>query len=225
MKLTVAHELIAAAALPVMRWSATLLVVAGMSACGPNKVTPPDGGGIADADGRGGGGGTSGAAGNGGRGGASGAGGSGCPMVPATNGPGCHPTDSVPQGIQGLVGPAGGVCTPGLSCEFVVSRSFGCSQVVGLQTFVCCDMPPIFGSGRFAFVRGSTAANCPKPSAGQDPACALPLMSTCAVDGLTCSYEAAFAEDAVLAIHNYATRCCSGEWVAGESCPADAGQD
>ncbi len=96
----------------------------------------------------------------------------GFPMAPSTNGPGCHPTDSVVHGSQDFVVPAGGVCTPGLSCVFIVSRSFGCAQV-GLEPFVCCDMPPVFldavgNVGKFAFVPGSTVASCPKPSGGQD---------------------------------------------------------
>ena len=165
-----------------------------------------------------GGAGTTGAAGTGGVGqggvsGSPGAGGAGgfCPSAPATNDPGCHPTD---QNVVFLSSPVTANCAPGLTCVLVTRTNLVSCDGNPFRTFVCCELP----GAQTAFCLGSTTDDCPRPIAGQDPACTLPLASPCS-DGLTCSYGSGSGGT------SYNARCCGGTWVSGSVCPADAGVD
>jgi len=175
-----------------------------------------------------------GSAGSGAGGGAGGA--PACPRAPATNDPECHPEDTGLWAAGFPVPALDGDCTPGLTCEIPVGVNNDCAQALGLQTFVCCpanfsgatavSVPPL-PSG---FVPGATMDACLKPIPGQDPACALPLPSTCAVDGLVCSYRSEFgagSDAGCFACGNrdYTIRCCGGVWAPGDSCPGDGGMD
>src|SRR5262249_40806689 len=111
-----------------------------------------------------------------------------------------------------------------------------CVQALGLQTYVCCAPDfanltvgngPLPASG---FVPGATVDACPQPVPGQDPACALPLGSTCPMDRLACAYRSAFGAGSDAGCldcgtHQYQVRCCLGVWTSGDRCPADAGTD
>jgi hypothetical protein len=111
---------------------------------------------------------------------------------------------------------------PGLVCQFItIPNTLPCSQGAYIEPFVCCDAilpyPEEAGPG---FVPGSGEAACLQALPNQDPACAIPLDPSCAHEGLVCRFQrsATFT-------YSYATVCCGGRWVAGESCPADAGSD
>jgi hypothetical protein len=190
-------------------WTVALLCLAGCGASlnGGNEV------------GKGGSVGT----GQGGAGGAGGTGGSSvgpgdCYSAPPGNDPACQPDDSGRVSAGNLVvTPASGDCTAGLTCRFWVFYSTGCDQAVVGQ-FVCCPAIIPDHATHAVFVPGGTTDDCPKPGPGQDPACALPLASTCPVDGLQCSYRStSLVVDKIV--------CCGGVWMDGEVCPADAGMD
>ena len=178
-------------------------------------------GGVAGSDATGGTGGTTGVAGSGGVGGF-------CPKAPDTNHPDCQPEDSRSYYVDSTVAAEGGECTAGVTCQFAATVSTSCLQGVGLETFVCC--PTVFSQTSFAlipiphsgFVPGSTTASCPTPLPGQDPACALPLASTCAVEGLQCHYQSAHQCLSCSTWSNTIT-CCNGSWQY--TCPRDAGPD
>ena len=217
-----------------------LYLAASFWGCSAGKVTPGDGGdanatgagggggsmGAGAAGGMSGGGGSSGAGamsgasgtpGGGGTGGASGRGGAGgtstpCPMDPA-NDPACPHITIYPLTANAL---NLRTCTPGIACNLPVGHSTSCDQAYGFAQFVCCDMPPLSptsGWEKTAFVPGVSTAVCPRPVAGQDPSCALPLADTC-TNGVTCSYGNGYTDTPYLD-----ASCCGGKWVGGASCP------
>ena len=163
--------------------------------------------GAADIGGTGGG--TGGAAATGGHGGTGGSGaqGAGGCLTEPNNDPGCHPAD--------------GRCRPGLTCEFLVVNFPTCDGQEMLESGICCALP---ASDQTGFFEGATMDACPRPIAGQDPACTPPLASTCAVEGLVCTYQATPVAFAAVQ-RQYVARCCDSAWVAGSSCPTDAGAD
>jgi hypothetical protein len=191
-----------------------ILLLVGSIGCG-SSLAPSTGGGGTGASGSGG---DAGASGNAGQGG-----GPSCPQAPDTNAPACHPEDSQSHVFGDSVEAEGGECTPGLNCEFIYSVSTGCLQT-GRATYVCC--PGIFLRSRVGalppmhsgFVPGSTTAACPAPDTGQETACALPLASTCAVEGFECRYQ---CQNGFCGIKVY---CCNGAWQY-EACTGDAARN
>jgi len=160
-----------------------------------------------------------------------------CPRAPATNDAECHPEDTGLWSAGFAVPALGGECTPGRTCEIPVGLNNDCARALGLQTFVCCAaiIPDVTADSlaplHSGWVPGWTIEACPQPTAGQDPACALPLAATCPTDGLTCSYQSAFGAGADAGClqcggtHDYTIRCCGGAWTLAAICPADAGMD
>jgi hypothetical protein len=152
----------------------------------------------------------------------------GCPPAPATNDPACHPEDSSLYNFDSEVFASGGACATGLTCQFLVGAGLYCDQFGGFETFVCCPTVfPAYGPypiPQTGFVPGSTTAACPAPLPAQDPACALPLASTCAIEGLQCKYTSHHQCQNCSTLQTTIT-CCTGSWKNGAGCPSDAGAD
>jgi len=138
-------------------------------------------------------------------GGAGNGGGMGCLSDPSANDPQCHPPD--------------GQCLPGYTCRFRVANYPVCNGQDRIESGICCGLPATDKTG---FVAGSSTDACPKPVSGQDPACALPLASSCSVEGLICAYQATLVGSY---IQQYTARCCDGAWIAGSTCSFDASTD